>query len=83
MSHTIEFYQRSNYGSPPRVYIMDEQVAADLERLTGRKTHSLTDLDILTRLGAQFVEVADPRNSRRYGPAHGGISLVSRRRANQ
>jgi len=79
----ISFYQRSNYGSPPRVYIIDEQVAADLERLTGRKTHTLRDLQILTGIGAQFVEVADPRNSRRYGPAHGGISLVSRRRANQ
>ena len=78
----ISFYQRSNYGSPPRVYIIDEQVAADLERLTGRKTHTLRDLQILTRLGAQFVEVADPRNSRRYGPAHGGISIPSRRRAN-
>ena len=64
MSHSIEFYQRSNYGSPPRVYIIDEQVAADLERLTGRKTHTLRDLQILTGIGAQFVEVADPRNTR-------------------
>ena len=64
MPHTIEFYQRSNYGSPPRVYIIGEQVAADLERLTGRKTHTLRDLQILTGIGAQFVEVADPRNTR-------------------
>ena len=63
----ISFYQRSNYGSPPRVYIMDEQVAADLERLTGRKTHSFDDLQILTGIGAQFVEIADPRHFAREG----------------
>ena len=79
----ISFYQRSNYGGDPVIYIVDEKIAASLRELTGRKTLTHMHLDILTRLGAQFVEVADPRNSRRYGPAHGGISLVSRRRANQ
>ena len=58
----ISFYQRSNYGAPPRAYIFDEQVAADLERLTGRKTYSLTDLHILAKLGVKFVEITDPRN---------------------
>ena len=83
MPHTIEFYQRSNYGGDPVIYIVNEEYAGYLRALTGRKTYTHMHLDLLTTLGAQFVEVADPRNSRRYGPAHGGISLVSRRRANQ
>ena len=59
----IEYYQRSNFGNAPRIYIEDTQTAADLERLTGRRTHTLQDLQILTSIGAQFVEVADPRNN--------------------
>tara|TARA_R110002110_G_scaffold384281_1_gene595887 strand:- start:2335 stop:2916 length:582 start_codon:yes stop_codon:yes gene_type:complete len=58
----IEYYQRSNFGNAPRIYIEDAQTAADLERLTGRRTHTLQDLQILTSIGAQFVEIADPRN---------------------
>ena len=59
----IAYYQRSNYGNAPRIYVEDAQTAADLERLTGRRTHTLQDLEILTSIGAQFVEIADPRNN--------------------
>lgn len=58
----IAYFRRRNYGGDPRVYIEDTQTAADLERLTGRRTHTLQDLQILTSIGAQFVEIADPRN---------------------
>ena len=57
----IQFYQRSNFGADPRIYIDDGVTARQLEQLTGRKTYTVRDLQILSGFGAEFVEVADPR----------------------
>jgi hypothetical protein len=57
----IQFFQRSNFGADPRIYIEDGVTARQLEQLTGRKTYTVRDLQILSGFGAEFVEVPDPR----------------------
>ena len=57
----IQFYQRSNYGAEPRIYIDDGVTARQLEQLTGRKTYTVRDLQILAGLGAEFTEIPAPR----------------------
>ena len=61
MARKVEFFQRSNYGAPARIYIKDSVTAGKLETLTGKRTYSEGDLSILASLGVEFVEVPDPR----------------------
>ena len=57
----IKYYRRSNYGAEPRIYIHHGETADALERMTGRKTCTDTDLETLTAFGARFEEIPDPR----------------------
>ena len=61
MARKVEFFQRSNYGAPARIYIKDSGVSSKLGALTGKRTYSEGDLSILASLGVEFVEVPDPR----------------------
>jgi len=59
----LEYYTRSSYGRE-LLYIADPTQAQDIATLTGKKTVSRADLDILSRLmGTTSTEVLPPRGA--------------------